>query len=152
MSLIKTHTFLAQSNCLHLMLERDFFQGHNSHRGLQSAVSRNHRRNNGETLKRHSKTSMVMEGSETKVKKGAKKKGGEVQQKGKKKSDSAKATTGRQSSLAPADFCGVEEELDEVDEDDELGYLRGLVLDLSYRYFTSVGLISHFWIPFGSTL
>ena len=57
-----------------------------------------------------------------------------MQQKGKRKSDGAKATPGGKSSLAPADFCGVEEELDEVDEDDELGYLRGLVLDLSYRY------------------
>jgi hypothetical protein len=101
---------------MHLMLEREFFQGHNNNRGLQSAVLRNHRRNNGETLKRHSKTSMVMEGSETKVKKGA------------------IATPGGKSSLAPADFCTVEEELDEMDEDDELGYLRGLVLDLSYRY------------------
>jgi hypothetical protein len=119
---------------MHLMLEREFFQGHNNNRGLQSAVLRNHRRNNGETLKRHSKTSMVMEGSETKVKKGAKKKGGEVQQKGKRKSDGAIATPGGKSSLAPADFCTVEEELDEMDEDDELGYLRGLVLDLSYRY------------------
>lgn len=134
MSLIKTHQFLAQSNCMHLMLEREFFQGHNNNRGLQSAVLRNHRRNNGETLKRHSKTSMVMEGSETKVKKGAKKKGGEVQQKGKRKSDGPIATPGGKSSLAPADFCTVEEELDEMDEDDELGYLRGLVLDLSYRY------------------
>lgn len=136
---------------MHFMSERDFFQGHNCNRGLQSAVMRNHRRKNGETLKRHSKTSMVMEGSETKVKKGAKKKGGEVQQKGKRKSDDPKATPGGNSSLAPADFCGVEEELDEVDEDDELGYLRGLVLDLSYRYLLVLDWNHIFLIPFGST-
>lgn len=37
------------------------------------------------------------------------------------------------SSLAPADFCSMEEELDELDEDDELQIYRGLVLDLTYR-------------------
>lgn len=37
------------------------------------------------------------------------------------------------SSLAPADFCNVEAELDELEEDDELQIFRALVLDLSYR-------------------
>jgi len=70
-----------------------------------------------------------------------KKKGADQKQslKGKKIGDDSNVilTTGSldmgSSSLAPADFCNVEEELDEIDEDDELHFFRALVLDLSYR-------------------
>ena len=44
----------------------------------------------------------------------------------------------KNSSLAPADFCNVEAELDELEEDDELQIFRALVLDLSYRYLCKI--------------
>lgn len=93
-------------------------------------------------------TRSVLNGRETKTSKkpthhgkGMKKKGVAEQQQSLKKEEKS-ASNGDllttdlgsgSSALAPADYCNVEEELDELDEDDELHFYRALVLDLSYR-------------------
>lgn len=143
MSLVKTQTLNIHSSCMHL---REFCQGR--HRSFQSAVlsSLQVGNLNGLLRRRRIVTRSVMEGRETRAKrpahhgKGMKKKGAEQQQNLKEKmcddsngilrTDSLDMGS---SSLAPADFCNVEEELDELDEDDELHIFRALVLDRSCR-------------------
>lgn len=93
-------------------------------------------------------TRSVLNGRETKALKkpthhgkSTKKKGVAEQQQSVKKEEKSPSNGGimttdlgsGSSALAPADYCNVEEELDELDEDDELHFYRALVLDLSYR-------------------
>lgn len=140
---MKTQIFLSHSNSTHL-LERDFFQGFNRSFLLTVQPSLSLVSSNG-GLRRYLKHGYVVAGSDTKVKgpshqgKKSKKKDGD-QTKTRKTSTEANGVSTTAAialggaGLAPADFCDVEEELDEIDEDDELHYFRALVLDLSYRY------------------
>lgn len=132
-----------------LLPDRDVYQS-SQHRGFHSAVLSLVQVGNLNGRQRRIVTRSVLEGRETKVKrhahhgKGKQKKSGEQQQTVKEKTYDGINGTLRtdslgmgNSSLAPADFCNVEEGLDELDEDDELQVFRALVLDLSYRYFSS---------------
>ena len=142
---MKTQIFLAHGNSTHL-LERDFFRGFNRSFILTVQPSVSLGSSNGALRRRHLKHGYVVAGSDTKVKKGPSHQG-----KNSKKKDAEQTKTKKTSieaneasttaaialggaGLAPADFCDVEEEFDEIDEDDELHYFRALVLDLSYRY------------------
>ena len=155
MSLIKSQILYIHSSCVqHLLPDRDIYQSL-QHRGFHSALlSSLQVGNSNGALRRQRRiiTRSVMEGRETKVKRVAhhakgkgQKKGGEQQNLREQLYDGSNGATMRtdslgmrNSSLAPADFCNVEEEeLDELDEDDELQIYRALVLDLSYRYLSS---------------
>uniref|UniRef100_A0A7I4F1G2 HNH domain-containing protein n=1 Tax=Physcomitrium patens TaxID=3218 RepID=A0A7I4F1G2_PHYPA len=146
MSLTKAQALYAHSSC-QPPLERNLFQEHN--RSAQSAVLSSFQVGNlnGALRKRRITSGILIRCSGTQVKssshhgkatkKNSKKKLGSTL-KNTKTDDSNghmsinSLATGN-SSLAPADLCTMEEELDEVDEDDELQVYRGLVLDLSYR-------------------
>lgn len=145
MSLMKIHALHLHSS------RRDW-----SHGSFQSAMLSSLQVSNlNEVLRRRRIVTRcsVLNGRETKSSKkpthhgkGTKKKGVAEQQQSVKKektlleekssSNGGILTTdlGSSSALAPADYCNVEEELDELDdEDDELHFYRALVLDLSYR-------------------
>uniref|UniRef100_A0A7I4DNB1 HNH nuclease domain-containing protein n=1 Tax=Physcomitrium patens TaxID=3218 RepID=A0A7I4DNB1_PHYPA len=143
MSLTKSQIFHAHSNCKHLPLERECLQRHSIYSVIASSFHVGNLK--GPSRKRSVVARFVMSSRAQakrpahhgKSKKDSKEQRGKILKNTKKVDSSGLMLTDSlaigNSSLAPADFCSMEEELDELDEDDELQIYRGLVLDLTYR-------------------